>query len=215
MSLEKENKNYIWALIKNRYKNGLVLYSFRNLLTRTGVDIAPYYLVREGVNTYDIPKVKDSEKFKLKYLTVKDLENMKKLKMRVNKHVMIQEFKNGQTCIALMCEDEIAAFMFMDFKNFEFKGKEFNIGENGAYLNNMYTMNNFRGRNLAPYLRHKSYGLLKEQGIHNIYSLTEYFNASSKKFKKKLSAENLALYLNISLLKKKSWTFKVKGYTNN
>ena len=213
MSLEKQSKNYTLALIRNRVKNGLVLYSLRNMLTRTGIDINPYYWVREGLDDYDFPLIKDkSTQYKLEYLNLEDIEAMRSLKMRSNKNALIEGIKAGQKCIALKDSDDVAAFMFIEYNSFEFKKKKFELGEEEAYLLNMFTLNSYRGRNLAPFLRHKAYELLKKEGKKNIYSITEYFNYSSRKFKKKLNAKNVSLYLNIVLFKKKFWTFKLKDY---
>lgn len=213
MSLEKKGNPDTWALIKNRYKNGLILYSLRNLLTRTGIDIDPYYWVLEGTNNYDIPKVKDNSKYELKYLNAQDIRDMDTTKMRLNKGEMLKDLEKGQKCIALKNEDEVAAFMFIEYNDFKFKDKEFKIGKNGAYLTNMYTINAYRGKNLAPFLRHKSYELLKKQNITTIYSMSEYFNYSARKFKKKLKAKNISLFLTITLFKRKRWTLKIREYS--
>ncbi|MGB5356739.1 MAG: hypothetical protein WBN11_08590, partial [Eudoraea sp.] len=61
------------------------------------------------------------------------------------------------------------------------------------------TFEEHRGKNLAPFLRYHSYLMLQEMGIESIYSITQYFNTSSIKFKKKLRAKNIALYINIAL----------------
>lgn len=213
MGLEKQQKNYTIALIRNRFKNGLVLYSLNNLLTRTGIDINLYYWVREGSVDFDAPKIKDKDThYTFQFLELEDVEALRSLKMRYNKSELIEGIKNGQKCIALKDADNLAALMFIEYNSFKFKGKDFTLGQEDAYLLNMYTLNEYRGKNLAPYLRYKSYELLKEAGKKNLYSITEYFNYSSRKFKEKLKAQHISLYLNIVLFKKKYWTFKLRDF---
>nr|WP_299173556.1 hypothetical protein [uncultured Allomuricauda sp.] len=213
MSLETQSKNYTLELIRNRFKNGLILFSLRNILSRTGIDISPYYWVREGSLNFDVPKIKDKDtSYKFEFLQLADLEAMRSMRLRYNKSEMIEGMKRGQKCIALKESNNVAAFMFIEYNSFVSRGKKFVLGEKDAYLLNMYTLNNYRGRNLAPFLRYKSYELLKEEGIENIYSISEYFNYSSRKFKEKLKAKNTSLYLSILLFKKKKWTFKLRDF---
>lgn len=213
MSLESSTKNYTQNLIKNRIKNGLILFSLRNLLSRTGIDIAPYFWVLEGSEAYKIPQIKGSIKeYELVYLNTPEIEALGTYKTRLTMSELIEGFKNGQECIALKRKNEIAVFMFIQYGSFNNFKKDFKLNDEDAYLLNMYTFDNFRGKNLAPYLRHKSYELLKKKGVKNIYSITDYFNKSSKRFKDKLKARNSILYLRVTLFKKIFWTFKIREY---
>lgn len=214
MSLESSTKNYTKNLIKNRIKNGLVLFSLRNLLSRTGIDIAPYFWVLEGSREYKIPKIKGKiEEYELIYLGIHDLETISAYKTRLTMSELLEGFKNGQECIALKNNDDIAAFMFIQYESFTYSKKTFELNDKDAYLLNMYTFDDYRGKNLAPYLRHKSYELLKGKGRENIYSITDYFNKPSIKFKSKLMAINSVLYLKVVLFKKVFWTFKLRKYS--
>ncbi len=216
MSLEKQNRNYTLSLIRNRFKNGLVLYSLRNLLTRTGIDIDLYYWVKEGHADYVIPRSRDKEtRYNFEILGVKDIEAMRSLRMRSNKFEMVKGIKRGQKCVAFKDGDKVAALMFIEYNDIIINNKKIQLDEDEAYLLNMYTMNDYRGRNLAPLLRHRSYELLKAEGITKIYSVTEYFNNSSRKFKEKLNAENVSLYFCLGLFRKKYWTFKLRDFQKN
>ena len=70
----------------------------------------------------------------------------------------------------------------------------------------------YRGKNLAPYLRYKSYEMLKEMGRDKLYSISEYFNSPAVKFKQKLNAKKLKIILFINLFNKFSRCFTVKTY---
>jgi len=92
--------------------------------------------------------------------------------------------------------------MWIDFDVCNFTPHFIRLKNNEAYLFSMYTMHEFRGKNLAPYLRYKSYECLRKLGKDTFYSVSEYFNYSTLKFKKKLNAKNLKLILYIELFKK-------------
>ena len=96
----------------------------------------------------------------------------------------------GEKCIGLKHKDEIACFMWMNFTEFSYKSTIVHLKSNEAYLWFMYTMESYRGKNLAPYLRYKSYKILEEMGRNRLYSISDYFNSPAVRFKKKLNTEN-------------------------
>jgi hypothetical protein len=122
--------------------------------------------------------------------------------------------ENGQQCIGLRHIDgKIAVYMMIETKAYNYKQRSITLNDNEAYLLGMYTFEDFRGMNLAPYLRYKSYKLLQEEGRDRLYSITAYFNQSSLRFKKKLGARHLNLKMYIGLFNKLEWNFVIKKYT--
>ena len=87
-----------------------------------------------------------------------------------------------------------------------------NAFDDEAYLENMYTYENFRGKNLAPYLRYQCYKMLAGEGKNVCYSMTQCFNTSSRKFKAKLGARHRELYLHIGLFKRFRRTVLLRRY---
>ncbi len=175
----------------------------QNRLAAIGIDIMPYYWVQEGFEPCEVPAIKgEISDYTLRYLNLEEIEIMVKGMPRQAEEEMIESFKKGQLCIGLEHNKEIAAFMFMELNDFEFKHRTFTLKKNEAYLLNMWTFNAYRGRNLAPYLRYESYRLLREMGKDTTYSITHYFNKSSIKFKEKLKARPLKLYLYVGLFGK-------------
>lgn len=199
--------------ILNVLNNGLLIYGIRNRLARIGVDISPYYWVEEEYEPCEKPVIKgNSENFKLKCLNEEEVVEIANKVPNILGNSLIQNFKKGQLCIALECNNSIAAFNFAELNDFNFNKRQFKLKQNEVYLLNMWTFHEFRGRNLAPYLRYMSYQLLKKQGREIKYSISNYFNKSSIKFKNKLNAKHLKLYLSIVLFKKVYWNFKLKDF---
>lgn len=204
MITAERNKFYKIQLIWTRLRHGLILMSIRNLLSRIGIDIEPYYWVLEGSQEFVPPTITGSSfDYDIKKLNFDETKLALTTSSGMAGHLanLKVNFENGQSCIALTHENKIAAYMFVETKDFVFRHRLFKLDDDEVYLLNMYTFESFRGQNCAPYLRYKSYGLLKEQGIRNIYSISAYFNKSSIKFKNKLNAINLKLFLSIELFK--------------
>ncbi|MCG2462006.1 GNAT family N-acetyltransferase [Flavobacteriaceae bacterium F89] len=196
-------------------KNGMFLFGVKNRLERLGIEIMPYYWVGEGMEDCTEPGIKgDISEFTLINLS---LEEIKMLWKDAGDRVLegrVEEYRQCPYCVGLEHHGEIAAYMFIGFKDLNFKGKLFPLKENEAYLANMWTFHSFRGRNLAPYLRYKCYQLLKEQGRDTNYSITEYFNKSSIKFKNKLNAKNLNLFIYFNFFGKWQKHYLLKTYTD-
>jgi hypothetical protein len=102
--------------------------------------------------------------------------------------------------------------MFINLAVCDFASLNLALKDDEAYLTYMFTMDSFRGKNLAPYLRYKSYEILKHMGRNKIYSVSVLFNSSAIRYKEKLNAKNLKLLLYIELFKRLKWSFTLKTY---
>ncbi len=88
----------------------------------------------------------------------------------------------------------------------------FPLKNDEAYLFRARTMNAYRGKNLAPFLRYELYKKFAEMGYNQFYSITEYFNAPAAKFKKKLNAQNIKLCFYLGLFHKRLFNVTIKEY---
>lgn len=193
-------------------RNGLFLFGLFNRLAKIGIDIVPYYWVQEEAAPCQEPTIKDDAVYTVRFLNKKELKAVCHLEPGDEYDKMMEDVENGQLVIGLETDNTIAAYTFVELNSFEFKGRRFNLGPNEAYLLNMWTFHDYRGKNLAPYLRYHVYQVLSEKGIKFKYSITDYFNKSSIKFKNKLNAKNLYFYLAIVLFKKFQWNFTIRKY---
>lgn len=197
-----------WGIIKN----GLFWFGLRNRVALLGIDINPYYWVQEEFETCKVPVIKDDvSKYSLKQLTIDEVKLITKHRGSYYQEI-IEDFERGQLCIALEKNGEIACYTFVELNDFNFHGRHFKLKSNEAYLLYMWTFHDYRGKNLAPYLRYQTYRFLEKRDVDVKYSITQYFNKSSIKFKNKLNAKHLYLFLNITLFKKIEWNFTLKKY---
>lgn len=177
------------------------------------MDITPYYWVLEENETCDVPVIKcNPNEYRVSYLSEEEVEQVAGKVPKILGNDLNKGIKNGQLCIGLKKNNTVVAFTFVEMNDFVFKKRLFRLNDNEAYLLNMWTFHEYRGKNLAPFLRYKSYHLLREKGIDLKYSISNFFNKSTIKFKNKLNAKHLNLYLSIVLFKKIYWNFKLKDF---
>jgi len=197
----------------NIVKNGLLLFGIRNRLALIGIDIRPYYWVQEEAEKCKEPLIKGKlNDYNVRFLTYDELVLIASKVADLLGNDLIKGWNKGQTCLGLEHNKNIAAFMFIELNEITFNKRTFTLKNNEAYLLNMFTFHSYRGKNLAPYLRYQSYQILKNQGRIVKYSITESFNKSSIRFKKKLNSKNHTLFLSIVLFKKYFWNYTIKEY---
>lgn len=201
---------WFWNIIKN----GLFWFGLSNRLAKIGLDFDPYYWELEGLNMADPPEIRgDPDNFKLEYLGLKDIRELSKNIHGINRHLLLEGIENGQKCIGLRhVNSKIAAYMMIETQFYNYKKRCITLKDNEAYLLGMYTFEDFRGMNLAPYLRYKSYKLLMDDGRDRLYSITAYFNKSSLNFKRKLGAKHLSLHIYIGLFNMLERNFVLKRF---
>jgi hypothetical protein len=217
MEVLKIKRNHIPVLkkilIKLRY--GLALQSFRYLLIKIGIEITPYYLFQEGIDPARIKHTGDTNtNYSCELLSTKDMKILGAINYAgFTQEKLVALIDSGEKCIGIRHNSEIPAFMWVNFQELRYKATVMQLKSNEAYLWFMYTMESHRGKNLAPFLRYKSYEILKELGIDTMYSISDCFNSPAVKFKTKLNAKRLKLILFIQLFHKIRRSYTLKTYS--
>ncbi len=210
--IKEQSRFYKIKMLRTRAKNGLLMYTVRNTLTRIGLDLDPFWLEMESLKFCDEPTLKDQKEL----YTLRKIDDSVIIEQYQTLSWNTEELKkvlaSDHYSFGLYRNDQIAALMFACINQYTFKNQQFVLGANEAYLGNMYTYEHFRGKNLAPYLRYKCYEMLAKEGKTTCYSITQYFNTSSLKFKAKLGVQHQALYLHLGLFKRLGRTFKLRTY---
>lgn len=203
---------WIWNIIRN----GLFIMGLRNRLEKVGLDFDPYYWELEGLEFSKVPRIKDDPAlYSLQFLAYEEVEKLADSIVGMDRDKLLGGMEKGQQCIGLRYHTgAVAAFMLIETNAVIYKHRTVALGGHEAYLLGMYTFQAFRGKNLAPFLRYKSYEFLGEQGRSRLYSITAYFNNSSLKFKRKLGVRHLSLRMYIGLFKKLRWNFRIRNYSN-
>lgn len=214
MEVTGNKRYYKWYWFWNIIKHGMLMQGIRNQMAKLGVDVMPYFWTLEGTEIIKPPEVNgETSSFVISRFSVEDVDEAQNLIAGSYYKKLRAYIEEGQICVGIKDNSNIVAFMFIKRDAFLFRGKTFLFNKHEAYLHSMYTFENYRGRRIAPYLRYHCYGICKELGFTKVYSVSEYFNKSSKRFKRKLKAKQTAFYLSIILFKRYKKTYLLKRYS--
>lgn len=214
MEVASNKKFYKWYWFWNIIKHGMFFQGVRNRLGQAGIDIMPYYWTLEGTENITSPEVKGGNSdFSISRFSVEDLDKAQLIITGPYYKNLSSFVKEGQVCVGIKENNNIVAFMFIKSDSYFFRGKTFLLGKQEAYLHSMYTFEAYRGRRIAPYLLYHCYEICKELGFTRVYSISEYFNKSSRRFKQKLKAKQVALYLSFVIFKRYKKTVLLKRYS--
>ena len=178
------------------------------------IEIRPYYLhqeflLDEGTVTLE-PKLGHCT---LGFLTPAEIKAMSaSSEVSESEDILLEWLANGCRCIGIKHDGEIAAYMWYNLRKCDHEFLSFPLKEDEAYLFDARTFKAYKGKNLAPYLRHQLYKHLGQMGRTKFYSITKAFNTSALNFKKKLKAKPLKLYLYVKLFQRFSWNIPLKSY---
>lgn len=211
--LAKKTELSLFKKIIYKFKYGLVLQSIRNLLDKIGITISPYYWVQEGLVQTEVPLIDGIvSDYSVEFLDAGDLKKIGTSIPGYSAERFLADLESGHLCLGLKYNNEVASFMWINLKECNYMPVKIILNDNEAYLTSMYTLEAFRGKNLAPFLRYKSYDILKKMGRDKIYSVSEYFNSNAIRYKQKLNAKNLKLVFYLKLFKRLKWSFTLKTY---
>jgi len=179
-----------------------------------GLRIFPVYLVLEGLVDNDNREFSpDIDDYSLEFLGPEDMKEIAMLPDRkIAEEKLLQRLHRGMKCLGIKRREKIIAFTWSRSDEIEIDLKRIPLNPNEAYLFDTYTLAAFRGKGVAPYLRYKMYEALHNLGMNRLFSYSSYFNPAALKFKKKLNAKIIGLYLIIILFKKWCVDFEIKKF---
>lgn len=213
MEGDKKGLSYRIKWMTNIIRHGLFWHGVRNNLARIGFDFMPYYWVQEATSPITPPKIRGEDKnFVIEKFGEIEINHIKNTIIGIEEKDLLDDLRSGEICLGLKSGERIAAYMFIKRKPFVFRNRTFQLAPNESYLHSMYTFEAYRGKNLAPYLRFHSYKYLEKEGVDTFYSVSEYFNKSTIKFKKKLNSKPKGLFLSVILFKKLAFNINLKKY---
>lgn len=192
-------------LLERLRKDGLMETS-RYALKRLGIDIRPFYLMKETppailpANLTAAPESFEFSTFGREEIMA--IAEMPERRGYVGSQHVIDNFERGDTCMGFKKDGKIVAFTWFSTGQRGSILYSPQLKENEAYLYDMYVLKAFRGDNLAPILRGRSYEVLRDMGRDTFYSITEFSNKPSMRFKKKLGAHPVFLGVYIKLFRK-------------
>lgn len=201
--------------LRYRFKYGLFTKTFQDRLARVGIKVFVFYLVEERLDESLQHSFETGfERFEFTPLGSHDMQVIAKLPYRSSsKEDLLKKLASENICFGLKHQGQLAAFTWADLRECHDKMIRFPLRDNEAYLFDAFTFGQFRGRNIAPYIRYQCYKALNAIGRDTFYSLSELLNTPSIRFKQKLGARFIKLFLYVELFGKLCRSWKLRDYT--
>ncbi len=206
--------NHFLDRLKGRIKYGLLTQEILDGFGRLGVRVTPYVIVDESPGaSLDIQL--EAADYIVRTLTADDIAliaNMPGRKRDLNKTLARLD---DSECLGIFVNGTLAGYTWSRYDRISrSKGRiELHVLKpDEAYLFDMYVDKPFRGMALAPLLRHRSYRHVLAKEVRRFYSITPYFNRSSRKFKAKLGARELELRVGLKLWSLMDADFRIRRY---
>ena len=200
--------------IWNAVRHGLFLQKVRErLLGKVGIVVLPYYWTQEGTDGDRPPeRGRGLEGYSFESFGEEEVKALAALSPGRKEADMLARLREGKRCFGLKYQGRVAAATWCDLAECHFRWHKVPLRDREVYLFDMYTLEAFRGANIAPYLRYRTYQALREMGRDTFYSVTERFNAPAVRFKQKLGAKFLWLGVGIDLFGKLQRHFILRRY---
>jgi len=203
--------------IKSLFKYKIFVKTVLERLALKGIKIQPYYLVLEQL-LQDIDPIFDNgyEEYTCGYLAYEDMEEVSNCRNWCHPaEFYIDRMKSSQKCFGVKYKGSLAAFVWIDVKECNFKGEKFKLKNNEAYFYDQWTVDKYRGKKIASYIRLQCYRALNREGRNVFFSISEVFNKPAIKFKQRLGAKNIKIGIYIELFNKYSWPLKSISLPDN
>ncbi|MFQ5964180.1 MAG: GNAT family N-acetyltransferase [Candidatus Scalinduaceae bacterium] len=199
--------------IKLRYSSFIRFIICR--LARIGIRIQPYYIYLEGLFNGNLSHFESGfDEYDVGFLGPQDMEKVSSLPgLNWSKEQLMLWLKKGNKCFGVKYRGDLVALTWCQSDLFDFFIYQYPLKEDEANICHAYTLETYRGKGLAPYVRYQCYKELAKLGKIKLYSASDYFNFPAIRFKKKLHAKKLELCLFISLFKKFQFKLPLKRYS--
>ena len=186
-----------WSRFLERVRNEGVLFALLHYSRRVGILIQPFYYMKETLPA-EFPEhlTKLPEGFEFSVFGRDDVMAISRLEERkgyVNERYVIDKLDKGDACLGVKRHGKIVAFTWYSLAQSDSHIYPVTMQKNEAYLYDMYVLKEYRGFNIAPILRYRTYEVLTSMGRDTFYSVTELSNSASRRFKQKLGAQPVLL----------------------
>ncbi len=207
--------NHFLQRFKQKLKYNSIYRIFFDGLTKINIKITPYYLVLEGLFDKTLPQFESGfDEYEICFLGVGDVKDIALIPDQPKtENELILMLKKGQKCLGVKMNDRLAAYTWCDLEECNWECRRFKLAPDEAYLFDAYTLMEFRGKGIAPFIRYQLYKELSKLNRTKLYSITAYFNNQSIKFKQKLNARFVDLGIYVSIFKKIEFSYILKKYS--
>ncbi len=209
------------TLLKIRYyRDGAPWYGFAlgmliDVVSKLGLRIEPYRVYLEGLGHSRAPTPPTGlDGSHVGFLDAGEMAEIARMPGRnLSEDDLRIRIQAGMLCLGVKHRGSIVAFTWCNLHQCTFeKHPLFALESDQVSLFDAYTVESFRGRDLAPWMRYRCYEEMAGLGRDRCYSVTVVFNAPAVRFKQKLGAQALELGLFVELLRRWRFHTRLKRY---
>lgn len=179
------------------------------------VEVVPYYFYKEWLQDGQQLDLKPKlDHFSVDFLDASDIKAIAaQSEVGESEEELIKRLDNGCLCLGVKSQGIVAAYTWCNLKQCSYEERLiFPLKDGEAYLFDARTFKSYRGKALAPYLRYQLYIKLVEMERSTFFSVTSTFNTSALRFKEKLNARILKLYLHICFFRSIRFNILIRNY---
>jgi hypothetical protein len=173
-----------------------------------------FYIHREGITfLHDSNPIPKPDRFVVRPIGPSLIQTIaSNPESLLSEETIRKRLSDGHLGYCILHQGNLAAFMWADLEKINFRNFPLPMKKHEAYLYNALTVSAYRGKNLAPYLRLECYRRLERLGRNRFYSVTGLLNLESMRFKKKLGARPVLLFLAVTFFMRKNFLVLLKKY---
>ncbi len=187
---------------KIRYNN--ILRILHDGLIKIGIHLSLFYWVEEGLHLQSSPfEFNEFSDYTVELLKEDELNIIADIPEKPYKiEFLTKRIKEGSGCLLFKKKNKVVGYTWFNLSRCSTFFYDRHLNENEAYLFDAYVLMDFRGKKIAPFVRYQCYKELHKLNKTVLYSISDFFNNQSIKFKEKLNAKFLFLMLYINLFNK-------------
>jgi ribosomal protein S18 acetylase RimI-like enzyme len=194
------------------FRNGLVTFRLEKRLRRLGLDLNLFWLFREGATADEHSPTDLSKRYPSSILDSADLESATAYESWHTVESFQSRLNEGHVCIVVKDAGRVIGFTWANPQDVHDSACNFPLESGQAYLYDAYVAPAYRGKGLAPYLRKECYRHLRQLGFKSYFSISDYFNTPAVRFKKKLRAIPVRLFLKVAVGRRFQRTWVLRDY---
>ncbi|HPC95659.1 MAG TPA: GNAT family N-acetyltransferase [Sedimentisphaerales bacterium] len=204
----------LWRKVSRAIRYRLVLQKLiERVLVTLGIRIRCYYWVQEGLSgsrPQDFPPNLDDCTFQ-----AFGPDEIRAIATQVpwrSETELLQRLDEGMLCFGIKHRGQIAGFVWCDLAECTYLWRRGTLRDNEVYLFDQFTLEAYRGKNIAACLLSRTYEALRGMGRDTFYSVVEHFNSPAVRVRRKVNARFLELAVGIDLFGKVRRHYIVRRY---
>ena len=201
--------------IISRIRYHLIIHVLINRLAKRGIIICPFYLFKvRQLNSAIPPAIRDNDpvSYRVEILKKEDVSELGSNNPFYIEAQLRNYFDNGVLVIGVKHNQSIVTSHMLNLNECDFDYYRFKLKNNEAYGFGLFTLESYKGKNLAAFQAYYTFEILKQFNKDAYYFINDYFNRSTLRVTRKYNARPVKLLIHISLFKKFKCTRVLKTY---